>query len=87
MQLIALLLCISKGLERLVARRIATTVIMHNIISPQHVGAVLKQLAIDIIVAFTHDVEQALAVGKRVTIVTMDVQGAFDALLKNQLLH
>jgi hypothetical protein len=41
----------------------------------------------DIVAAFTHDVEQALAVGKRVTMVTMDVQGAFDALLKNWLLH
>jgi hypothetical protein len=87
MRPIALLSCIGKGLERLVARRIATTAMMHDIISPQHVGAVPKRSAIDIVAAFTHDVEQALAVGKRVTMVTMDVQGAFDALLKNRLLH
>jgi hypothetical protein len=87
MRPIALLLCIGKGLERLVARRIATTAITHDIISPQHVGAVPKRLAMDIVAAFTHDAEQALAVGKRVTMVTMDVQGAFDALLKNRLLH
>lgn len=84
---IALLSCIGKGLERLVARRIATTAMTHDIISPQHVGAVPKRSAMDIVAAFTHDVEQALAVGKRVTMVTMDVQGAFDALLKNRLLH
>ena len=87
MRPIALLSCIGKGLERLVARRIATTAITHDVISPQHVGAVPKRSAMDIVAAFTHDVEQALAVGKRVTMVTMDVQGAFDALLKNRLLH
>lgn len=87
MRPIALLSCIGKGLERLVARRIATTAITHDVISPQHVGAVPKRSAMDIVAAFTHDVEQALVVGKRVTMVTMDVQGAFDALLKNRLLH
>jgi ribonuclease HI len=87
MRPIALLSCIGKGLERLVARRIATTAITHDVISPQHVGAVPKRSAMDIVAAFTHDVEQALAVGKRVTMVTMDVQGAFDALLKNRLLR
>ncbi|KAI1676083.1 reverse transcriptase [Pyrenophora tritici-repentis] len=87
MRPIALLSCIGKGLERLVARRIATTAMTYDIISPQHVGAVPKRSAMDIVAAFTHDVEQALAVGKRVTMVTMDVQGAFDALLKNRLLH
>lgn len=87
MRPIALLSCISKGLERLVARRIATTAITHDVISPQQVGAVPKRSAMDIVAVFTYDVEQALAVGKRVTMVTMDVQGAFDALLKNRLLH
>ena len=41
----------------------------------------------DLVVAFTADVEVALVAGKEVTIVTMDVQGAFDALLNNRLIE
>ena len=40
----------------------------------------------DLVAAFTHDVEKAIATGLEVTIVTMDVQGAFDALLRRRLL-
>ena len=41
----------------------------------------------DLVAAFTHDVEAAMAAGQEVTMVTMDVQGAFDALLKKRLLR
>lgn len=84
---IALLSCLSKGLERIVARRIAWTAITHNVLSPQHCGALPKRSAMDLIASLTHDVEHSWAAGKHVTMVTMDVQGAFDALLKNRLLH
>jgi hypothetical protein len=59
----------------------------HNILSPQHGGALLKRSAIDLVASFTYDVEHAWATGKQVTIITMDVQGAFNALLKNRLLQ
>ncbi|KAH9859188.1 hypothetical protein J1614_012265 [Plenodomus biglobosus] len=58
----------------------------HDILSPQHGGALPKRSAMDLITSFTHDVEHAWATGNHVTMVTMDVQGAFDALLKNRLL-
>ena len=41
----------------------------------------------DLVACFTHDVETAFAAGNEITMVTMDVQGAFDALLKNRLLE
>jgi hypothetical protein len=41
----------------------------------------------DLVVLFTYDVEAALARGKEVTMFTLDVQGAFDALLKRRLLR
>lgn len=84
---IALLSCIGKGLERTVARRIAWTAMIHKILSPQHGGALPKRSAADLTAALTHDTEAAWAHGKHVTMVTLDVQGAFDALLKNRLLH
>ena len=59
----------------------------HKILSPQHGGALPKRSAIDLTAAFTHDTEAAWTKGQHVTMVTLDVQGAFDALLKNRLLH
>ena len=41
----------------------------------------------DLVASFTHDVEKAMAKGYQVTMVTLDVQGAFDALLVNRLLQ
>ena len=40
----------------------------------------------DLVASFTHDVEAAMAAGMEVTMITMDVQGAFDALLVKRLL-
>ncbi|KAF7134039.1 hypothetical protein CNMCM5793_005619 [Aspergillus hiratsukae] len=70
---IALLSCISEGLERIVARGISWTALTHGILSPQHGGALPRRSAMDLVAAFTHDVEAALAQGKVVTLVTMDV--------------
>ena len=83
---IALISCISKGLERVIARRIAWTALASGILSPQHGGALPKRSAMDLVASFTHDVEAAMARDYEVTMVTMDVQGAFDALLKKRLL-
>ena len=41
----------------------------------------------DLVASFTYNVKEAMANGKQVTIVTIDVQGAFDALLINRLLR
>ena len=40
----------------------------------------------DLVASFTHDAEAAMAAGLEATVITMDVQGAFDALLANRLL-
>jgi len=84
---IALLSCLGKGFERIIARRMAWTAMTEGILSSQHTGALPKRSAMDLVTSFTHDVERAFAQGKCVTMVTMDVQGAFDALLVNRLLH
>ncbi|RAL66684.1 hypothetical protein DID88_006366 [Monilinia fructigena] len=83
---IALISCVSKGLERTIARRVAWTALTYGILSPQHGGALPKRSAMDLVACFTHDVELAFSKGLEVTMVTMDVQGAFDALLKRRLL-
>ena len=83
---IALLSCIGKGLERIVAKRLAWLGLEKGLISPQHCGALPKRSAMDLITCFTHEVEAALAESKCVSLLTGDVQGAFDALLPRRAL-
>ena len=87
MRPIALTSCIGRGLDRIVARRMAHTAMAFNVLSPQHGGALPKRSAMDLVNSFVHDVEMAWSRHEHVTMVTMDVQGAFDALLKNRLLQ
>ncbi|KAJ3575723.1 hypothetical protein NPX13_g3935 [Xylaria arbuscula] len=84
---IALLSCLGKGFERLVAKRIAWIALQRGVLSPQHGGALPKRSTMDLVCALLHDVEIALSKGYVVTLLTMDVQGAFDALLKRRLLY
>ncbi|KAJ3572670.1 hypothetical protein NPX13_g4972 [Xylaria arbuscula] len=79
---IALLSVLGKGLERLVEKQLAWTALTHGILGPQHGGALLKRSTMDLVASFLHDVELALDAGKVVTIITFDVLGAFNALLK-----
>lgn len=86
MRPIALLSVFGKGFERLIARRVAYTAMESGIISPQHCGSLPKRSAMDLVATCVHKCETAWHHGKSVTLVTMDVKGAFDALLKNRLL-
>ncbi|KAF4955931.1 hypothetical protein FSARC_11710 [Fusarium sarcochroum] len=76
---------ISKGLERLVARRLAWATIHYNVLHSQQAGALLKRSATDLVTALIHDIEEAFARKKVVTLVTTDIQGAFDTVMRNRL--
>ncbi|EKG09163.1 Reverse transcriptase [Macrophomina phaseolina MS6] len=82
---IALLSCLGKGLERLVARRMSYLAVKLNILSPQHFGALPQRSALDLAACAAHDVEQAL-LKHEASMLMMDVQGAFDAVLPNRLI-
>lgn len=84
---IALLMVLAKGLERLIARRLAWALLENGLLSPTHGGALPKRAATDLIAALTHDIELGLAEGKVATIITRDVKGAFDALLHRRLIQ
>ncbi|OAQ65636.1 endonuclease/reverse transcriptase [Purpureocillium lilacinum] len=83
---ISLLSCLGKGLERLIARRLAWASIRYGILHPQQIGALPKRSAVDPVAALVHDIETALANGQVATLVTMDVQGAFDTVMRNRLI-
>ncbi|KAJ6438033.1 ABC transporter [Purpureocillium lavendulum] len=77
---------IGKGLERLIARRLAWASIHYGVLHPQQAGALPKRSAVDLVAALVHDIEEAFARGQVATLVTMDIQGAFDTVLRNRLI-
>ncbi|KAI0997034.1 hypothetical protein K3495_g11150 [Podosphaera aphanis] len=84
---IALLSCLGKGLERLVAKRIAHTALCSQKLPQQLIGALPGRSANDLVACLVHDVEHALSLRHKAVLVTLDVQGAFDATLHGRLLR
>lgn len=84
---IALLSVLGKGLERLVARRLSWLVIRHAVLAPQQFGALPLRSSVDLTTCLTHDVETALNQGFCCSLLTLDVKGAFDAILPGRLVH
>ncbi|KAI1003548.1 hypothetical protein K3495_g4657 [Podosphaera aphanis] len=84
---IALLSVLGKSLERLVARRMAWTAIRFKVICQQQFGALPLRSSVDLTTCFTHYVEIALAKGERATVATLDIKGAFDAVLPGRLIR
>ncbi|RKK58754.1 hypothetical protein BFJ69_g17363, partial [Fusarium oxysporum] len=82
---ISLLSCLGKGLERLIARRLVWAAIHYSVLHPQQAGALPKRSATDLVTALIHDIEEAFARKKVATLVTMDIQGAFDTVMRNRL--
>ena len=60
--------------------------ISYDVIGHQQFGALPKHSATDLVYCVVHDIEEARSQGWASTFVTMDVGGAFDAVLYNRLL-
>lgn len=84
---IALLSCLGKGLERLLAKRMAHLAVVCDVVGHQQFGALPKRSATDLVSCVVHDIEEARTQGWAATFVTLDVQGAFDAVLHNRLVR
>ncbi|KAL5601468.1 uncharacterized protein BROUX77_005717 [Berkeleyomyces rouxiae] len=82
---IALLPCLGKGLERLIAKKITFLALENSILHPQQFGALPKRSASDLMACVIHDIERNWAESKVSTLLTMDVKGAFDAVLPGRL--
>lgn len=85
-RLIALLSVLGKGLERLMAKRMAWLAITHKILHPQQFGALPCRSATDLATCLIHDVEDAWARGYRASMLSLDIKGAFDAVLPGRLI-
>jgi hypothetical protein len=82
---ISLLSCLGKGLERLVTCRLAWAAIHYGVFHPQQAGALFKRSATNLVTTLIHDIEEAFARHKVATLVTMDIQGAFETVMRNRL--
>jgi Reverse transcriptase (RNA-dependent DNA polymerase)/Endonuclease-reverse transcriptase len=84
---IALLAVLGKGLERLIARNMAWVAVTHKVVASQQFGALPLRSAVDLTTCLTHDVEDALNQGRTASLLTLDVKGAFDAVLPGRLVR
>ncbi|KAI0994911.1 hypothetical protein K3495_g13269, partial [Podosphaera aphanis] len=84
---ISLLSCLGKGLERLIARRISYWALKLQIIACDQCSAVGHRSASDLTTALVCDVRQAWRDKKVAGVVTVDVKGAFDGVLRNRLIY
>lgn len=83
---ISLLSCIGKGLERLLARRVSLLAMEHKLLPEQYFGALPKRSATDLVACLVHDAEVALAQGSVASLLTLDISGAFDIVMRNRLI-
>jgi hypothetical protein len=84
---IALLSVLGKGLERLIARKLAWLAISLRVLADQQFGALPLRSSVDLTTCLTHDIEEALNKGLKATLLTMDIKGAFDAVLPGRLVR
>lgn len=82
-QPISLLSCLGKGLERLVANGMAWLAIEHQVIPQQLFGAFSGRSAVDLVSCVRHDAEATMRNNKFMAMITLDVQGALDAVQTN----
>ena len=84
---IALLSVLGKGLERFIARQMSWIAVTHKVLASQQFGALPLRSAVDLTTCLTHDVEEALNKGLTASLLTLDVKGAFDAVLPGRLIQ
>ena len=84
---IALLSVLGKGLERLLAKKMAWLAITRHILSNQQFGALPLRSATDLTTCLTHDIEKGFSQGRTISLLTMDVKGAFDGVLPGRLIR
>jgi hypothetical protein len=77
---ISLLATISKGLEAVVANRLSFMAEKHNLLPSNHFGARKRRSCEQAINVLVHRIYEAWRHGKVVSLVTFDVQGAFNGV-------
>jgi hypothetical protein len=85
-RVIALLNCLGKVSERILAQRLGHLAETITLLHPSQIGGRLKKSAIDAALLLTNEVEVNRRLKRKTTTLFLDVKGAFDHVAKNQLL-
>lgn len=83
----ALLSVLGKGLERLVAKRLSWISIKYKVLACQKFGASPLRSSVDLTTSLTHNIETTLSKVMTATIATLDIKGAFDAVLPGSFIR
>ena len=86
-RLITLLSVLRKGLERLVARQMVWIAIKFKVLHSQQFGALSLRSITDLTAALVHDIEKTWARGLKASMLILNIQGAFDAVLPDCLIE
>ena len=84
---IALLECLSKWLEKLVAGRLMYAIGKHELIPTNQFGGRDKSSVIDACLALTHDIQAARRCGLAASALAFDIKGYFDNVNHARLVH
>ena len=83
---IQLLECLSKLLEKIVAKRLMFDCSHHHLIPPEQFGGVASASCIDAGLSLTHDIEYTLNRNLQASLLTIDVKGFFDNINHDSLI-
>lgn len=86
-RLIALLSCLGKALERLVAKRLNNIALELYLISSLHFGAIARRSAVDAAATLTHDIKKYFHKQEILTALAFDIKGAFDRVIDYRLIQ
>ena len=85
-RIVALLNCLGKILEKIMATRLAYLAETQDILHPEQVGGRKKCSAIDAALSLLHDIEMGISNGAVTSALMLDVKGAFDNVSRERLL-
>ena len=83
---VALLNCLGKTLEKIMARRLGFMAEAHELLHQDQIGGRRQRNAVDAVIALTHEVDMAKSSNMVTSALFMDVKGAFDNVSKERLL-
>ncbi|KAL5598659.1 uncharacterized protein BROUX77_006493 [Berkeleyomyces rouxiae] len=86
-RLISLLPTLGKGLERLVARRLAYEAVERDVIPKKYACAIPKRACSDLLLSLVDEIERGWEMKNAVSIATFDVKGAFDTVTPNRMVN
>jgi hypothetical protein len=84
---VSLLNCLGKVAEKIVAKRFSTLAEKYQLLDTEQMGGRPGRSVVDAVLALTHDIETGNKLGKVVSVLFLDVKGAFDHVNREQLLE